>query len=158
MSLPSEPEKGRPDDAAENRSQDRSAKEVSSSGWVERLAQRSTGLPEEPSRNERMEPKGGDSSLWRMAGLGIQFAATVAIFAWMGNALDRRMGWSPWGLVSLCLIAVIGNLYLLIKESMRQDGPPKQRNSQPGQQRGEKHDSPHTQERSPPTGGSGASG
>jgi F0F1-type ATP synthase assembly protein I len=110
------------------------------SGWLESLAQRSTGLPEHQTRSSP-ESRKGDTSLWRLAGLGVQFAATTAIFAFMGIVLDKKMGWSPWGLVSLSLIAVIGNLYLLIKESLKQDITTKP---------GAKHVSPEPEKRSPP--------
>jgi F0F1-type ATP synthase assembly protein I len=86
-------------------------------GWIEGLAMRSTGLPGDAGPSEKLE---ADKSPWRFAGLGIQFAATTAVFAWMGWELDRRMGWSPWGLVSLSMFAVIGGLYLLIKEVVKE--------------------------------------
>jgi F0F1-type ATP synthase assembly protein I len=121
MSLPSEPEKDRHDQQPDKPTQRKAEPSVNTGGsWVERLAERSTGLPEF-EKEPAAQPDKADRGLWRLAGLGIQFAATVALFAWMGNALDRRMGWSPWGLVSLSLIAVVGNLYLLIKETLKQD-------------------------------------
>jgi F0F1-type ATP synthase assembly protein I len=91
-------------------------------GWMNDLARRSTGLPEYESSPEPTRQK-GDRSIWSLAGLGIQFAVTAALFAFMGHALDVKMGWSPWGLVSLVMIAVIGNMYLLIKESLKEDRP-----------------------------------
>jgi len=78
----------------------------------------STGLPED-SKPEVKTDEG--SSLWSLAGLGLQFAGTAALFALMGYALDRQMGWSPWGMISLSMVGVIGGLYLLIKESLKQN-------------------------------------
>ena len=94
-------------------------------GWIDGLARRSTGLPgdETPAPKDRE----GDKKLWSVFGLGIQFAATVALFALMGYELDKKMNWAPWGLVTLSLLAVIGNLYLLIKESLKEDRPGKRK-------------------------------
>jgi F0F1-type ATP synthase assembly protein I len=86
-------------------------------GWIEGLAKRSTGLPGDVTTKRGATQ--GERTLWTFAGLGLQFAATTALFTYMGYALDRRMGWSPWGMISLAMIAVIGSLYLLIKEAMR---------------------------------------
>jgi F0F1-type ATP synthase assembly protein I len=89
------------------------------SNWINDLAQRSTGLPgsDPPPRAE----KSGDSVLWTMAGLGFQFAASTAILAYAGVYIDRRFGIAPWGVVSLVALALIANLYLLIKQSLRDE-------------------------------------
>jgi len=55
-----------------------------------------------------------------VAGLGFQFALTVALFTVFGHVLDQKLGWSPWGVVVMVSVAVVGNLYLLIKESMKE--------------------------------------
>ena len=91
--------------------------------WINNLAQRSSGLPgtESPKRPQA----GGDSSLWSLAGLGIQFAVSVGLLAYLGVWLDRKFGWTPWAVVTLTSLAVIGNLYLLIKESLRRESAPK---------------------------------
>ena len=91
-------------------------------GWIDNLAKRSAGLPgNEPASHSTGS---SDASLWSLAGLGIQFAAVVALFAYAGYWLDRRMGWSPWGVSSLTLIAVIGNFHLLIKQARKGDKKP----------------------------------
>lgn len=87
-------------------------------GWIEDLAQRSTGLPRDEQKPEATEQQ-ASVQLWRFAGLGIQFAVTVALFAWIGWELDRWRGWNNAGVITLSLIAVIGNLYLLIKEALK---------------------------------------
>jgi F0F1-type ATP synthase assembly protein I len=91
-------------------------------GWIDSLAQRSTGLP----GTSRAEDKATDEkSPWRYAGLGLQFLGTTLLFVWMGYELDKRMGWTPWGMVSLAMLSVIGSLYLLIKDVIKEnaDGP-----------------------------------
>ena len=87
-------------------------------GWLERLAQRSTGLP---GTGKAPESPQVDKSAWRYAGIGLQFAATTALFTLMGYGLDRKMGWSPWGTVGLTMVGLIGGLYLLIKEALREN-------------------------------------
>src|SRR3954463_986502 len=89
--------------------------------WLEKLAQKSTGLPDtSPKPDSPASSKDSDTSLWKYAGLGIQFAGTVALFAFFGYELDKWQNWSPWGVISLSMIAVIGNLYLLIKEGLKE--------------------------------------
>ena len=95
--------------------------------WIENLAKRSTGLPENQPASRHSGST--DASLWSLAGLGIQFALVVALFAYAGHWLDERMGWSPWGVISLTMIALIGSLHLLIKQARKgdQQPPPKGR-------------------------------
>jgi hypothetical protein len=87
--------------------------------WIQKLAERSAGLPSA----EREKPAAKDpgvGQLWRFAGLGIQFAATVGIFTYIGYEIDKWRGWkNNVALLTLVLIAVVGNLYLLIKEAMK---------------------------------------
>lgn len=81
-------------------------------GWIEDLALRSSGVPqpENPSAKDK------EQSPWRFAGFGLQFAGLVILFTFMGYEIDKRMGWFPWMTVTLSMLAVIGNMYLLIKE------------------------------------------
>ncbi|HVT81706.1 MAG TPA: AtpZ/AtpI family protein [Phycisphaerae bacterium] len=81
-------------------------------GWIDNLAQRSAGLPQDRPAKEK------GKSPWSTAGKGLQFAATTALFALMGWWLDRRFGWTPWGTVGLSMLGFIGGLYLLIKEGL----------------------------------------
>ena len=95
-----------------------------SEGWVENLAKRSSGLPSEEAKPAaKSDPE--EKSLWAYAGLGIQFAATVSLFAYGGYKLDQYMGWKGLALITLSLIAVVGNLYLLIKDALKENRTPK---------------------------------
>jgi F0F1-type ATP synthase assembly protein I len=85
-------------------------------GWIDNLAARSTGLPSD-SPNSSSSPSSRDVSLWSLGGAGLQFAATVALMALVGWKLDGWMGWSPWGVVGMTFLGLVGGLYLLIKES-----------------------------------------
>ena len=96
--------------------------------WINTLAQRSTGLPNDAPPPK---PQTGDSSLWTLAGLGFQFALSVVALAYLGVWIDRKTGLTPWGVVTLCSIALIGNLYLLIKEAKKRDAEPKNNGSNP---------------------------
>jgi len=82
-------------------------------GFFGDLAQRSSGLPQNRSAPQR------EKSPWSYAGLGLQFAGTTALFAFMGLYLDHRFGWSPWGTLSLTMVGLVGGLYLLIKDSLK---------------------------------------
>src|SRR4051812_14940335 len=90
------------------------------SGWIDGFMKQSTGIPDDSPKFKADDGK----TLWTYAGLGIQFAGTIVLFAVMGYFLDRRFGWTPWGVVSLTMVAVIGGLYLLIKESLKDSFPP----------------------------------
>jgi len=83
-------------------------------GWIEGLAKRSTGLPEDAT-----PPKDQGKSSWSYAGTGIQFAATTALFVLMGWYVDRKMGWFPWATVGFTMLGLIGGLYLLIKDAIK---------------------------------------
>ena len=100
---------------------DSAGPEKPKNSWINDLAKRSTGLPgnDPPPKAGRS----GDSTLWTMAGLGFQFAASTAILAYAGVYIDRRFGFAPWGVVSLVALALIVNLYLLIKQSLKDESP-----------------------------------
>ena len=83
--------------------------------WIERLAQRSTGLPE----TSQAKPQPKQASPWTYAGMGVQFAGTAVVFAVMGYYLDQHMHWSPWGTIVCTMIGLIGGFYLMIKEAFR---------------------------------------
>src|SRR4051812_6875687 len=85
-------------------------------GWIEGFMRQSTGLPEDVAKTK---PHEEGKTLWSYAGLGMQFAGTAALFAVMGYALDRQFGWTPWGVVSLTMVGVTGGMYLLVKESLK---------------------------------------
>lgn len=100
-------------------------KKPENEGFFDKLVQRSTGLPDTADQGNQDRSKASKGSeektLWKFAGLGLQFAITVSLFAYLGYELDRRLGWSPWGLIGLTMVATIGNLYLLIKDAIVKD-------------------------------------
>lgn len=90
-------------------------KKAESQGFISRLAQRSTGLGPPVSAPQ----DDNEQSPWRIAGMGLQLVATTLVFAGMGYLLDREFGSSPWGVVVMSLIGLVGGLYLLIKEALK---------------------------------------
>lgn len=51
-----------------------------------------------PESLQHLRPDGGDSGLrgaGKYAGLGIQFAASILLFLWLGQWADRRFGTDP---------------------------------------------------------------
>ncbi len=90
--------------------------------WVENLAKRSTGLSADETPTTRADMR-SDRPLWRLTGLGVEFALVTGLFAWIGHAADGHFGTGPWLMLTLILIALVGNLYLLIKEALRADSP-----------------------------------
>ena len=86
--------------------------------FVDDLARRSSGLPE----HQKPEPASSqEKSPWAYAGLGLQFAGTVGLLAFAGYEIDQWRHWNNVALITLTLIAVIGSMYMLIKESINAD-------------------------------------
>jgi hypothetical protein len=54
--------------------------------------------------------------LYRYSGLGLQFAAAVAVFTLAGRWLDARLGSSPWLLLIGVFLGLGLGLYSLIKK------------------------------------------
>ena len=57
---------------------------------------------------------GADPAL-RNAGLGVQFAATLAVFAALGHWADNRLGSGPWLLIVGVFAGFAGGLYSLVR-------------------------------------------
>ena len=63
------------------------------------------------------EPRRGPTNdLYRYSGLGLQFAASVALFALGGPWLDGRMGSSPWFLLVGVFLGFAGGLISILKK------------------------------------------
>ena len=52
-------------------------------------------------------------------GIGLETAVGVGLGYAIGLWLDKKFGWSPWGIVVGTLAGVAGGMYLLIKEAIR---------------------------------------
>lgn len=54
--------------------------------------------------------------LYRYSGLGLQFAATVGVFALAGRWLDGRVGTSPWLLLTGVFAGFALGLFSMVKK------------------------------------------
>ena len=58
--------------------------------------------------------------MWKMAGLGAEFAASVGGMALLGWWLDRQFGSSPTLVLVLMSLGFVGGLWNLIKAARRE--------------------------------------
>ena len=92
-------------------------------GWIEKLARQSSGVDD--PRERKPEPKETPveaterQKLWKLAGSGLQFAGTVALMWYLGYGLDRWMQWHGVAQIVLTSLAIVGGLYLMIKEAIK---------------------------------------
>ena len=54
--------------------------------------------------------------VYRLAGVGVQFAATIGVFALLGWWLDRKLGTSPWLLVVGVFLGFAGGLISMVSK------------------------------------------
>lgn len=52
----------------------------------------------------------------------MQMAVGVGLGCIVGWWLDRRFGWSPWGLIVGAMLGLVAGMYLLIKEAIGLNG------------------------------------
>lgn len=50
------------------------------------------------------------------AGIGVQFAATILVFTFLGVWLDKRMGTSPWLLLLFVFVGAGGGFYSIYRK------------------------------------------
>jgi len=60
-----------------------------------------------------------DANWGRYLGVGLQMLAGVGLGVLVGNWLDRKYGWEPWGLLACTLLGLAAGMYLLIKDAIR---------------------------------------
>ena len=66
----------------------------------------------EPSPKRRSKA----SELYRYSGVGLQFAATIGVFAFGGYWLDGKLGSEPWLLIVGVLLGFVLGLYSMTKK------------------------------------------
>lgn len=64
---------------------------------------------------------GGMAEAGPYIGLGVQIAASMAVFAGGGYALDRWLGTSPWGILAGATLGMIGIMALIVRISREAD-------------------------------------
>ena len=63
---------------------------------------------------------GTDDPNWgKYAAVGLQMAVGVALGVFVGNWLDKKYGWAPWGVFVCTMLGLAGGMYLLIKDAIR---------------------------------------
>ena len=58
------------------------------------------------------------TNLWRLSGIGMEFAGTTVVLALVGYWIDQKYATSPWGAVIGLFVGFTGGFYLLIKQAM----------------------------------------
>lgn len=74
------------------------------------------GRERRPAGDER-EPAAG-SSAGVYLGLGLQFAASILVFLYLGQWLDRRFGTEPWLLLTSVFLGAGGSFYSIYRKLM----------------------------------------
>jgi hypothetical protein len=69
--------------------------------------------PKTPPKN------GGNQDLWRLLGLGLQLAVTVALFGALGWWLEQSYGWPTWSRLAISLAGIGIALYQFVKDTNR---------------------------------------
>jgi len=64
-------------------------------------------------------PKRSEPGWGQYLGIGLEMAVGVTLGYAVGWWLDRKFGWSPWGVTVGSLLGVAAGMYLLIKEALR---------------------------------------
>jgi F0F1-type ATP synthase assembly protein I len=52
----------------------------------------------------------------RLAGAGVELAATLAVACLVGYWIDRKFGTEPWGLLILAGLGIVGGLYNMVRK------------------------------------------
>ena len=60
-----------------------------------------------------------DPNWGRHVGVGLQMLVGVGLGIFVGNWLDRKYGWSPWGMFVCTMLGLAAGMYLLIKDAIR---------------------------------------
>jgi F0F1-type ATP synthase assembly protein I len=59
----------------------------------------------------------------RYTGAGLEFAASVALLAWLGSIADARWATTPWLTVVGAFLGIAGGTWLLVRPFL---GPPRE--------------------------------
>ena len=60
-----------------------------------------------------------DRDKYRGIGYGLQILVGVGLGVLIGQWLDTKYGWGPWGTTVGAMLGLSGGLYLLIKDAMK---------------------------------------
>ncbi len=78
------------------------------------------GPPTPPQDPGTPEPRGGQDgpSGAEFAGVGVQFAASILLFLWLGQWVDTRLGTTPWGVLLGVFTGAGGAFYAIYRKLM----------------------------------------
>lgn len=67
-----------------------------------------------------------DPNWGAMGSIGLQMLAGVVLGLFVGQWLDRKFGWTPWGTLAGCGLGVAAGMYSMIREGIaaNRDVPP----------------------------------
>ena len=69
-------------------------------------------------------PKDDDTRWGVLLTVGFETLAGVLLGLFIGQWLDRRFNWSPWGTICSTLLGAIAGMYLMIREGIRANRDP----------------------------------
>ena len=64
-------------------------------------------------------PDATDPGWGKHLGVGLQMLVGVVLGYFVGNWLDQKYGWTPWGVVVCVMLGLAAGMYLLIKDAIR---------------------------------------
>ena len=76
--------------------------------------------PPEAPMTDQEPPKRAPGGTMRLAGAGVELAATLTGACLLGYWIDRRFDSSPWGLLICAAIGIVGGLYNMIRRSVKE--------------------------------------
>jgi len=84
------------------------------------MAEQAPRTPDSGGSKQDGPGKNGNDNrdLWRLLGLGMQLAVTVALFTAFGSWINRQYG-ITWGTTVLGLCGIVIGLYFFVKETSR---------------------------------------
>jgi F0F1-type ATP synthase assembly protein I len=78
------------------------------------------GTPDEPPAGPTgpRDSGKGSTSIGEYAGLGVQFAASILLFLYVGQWLDRKLGTAPWMLLVGVFVGAGASFYGMYRRLM----------------------------------------
>jgi F0F1-type ATP synthase assembly protein I len=70
-------------------------------------------------------PKDNGSQWGVLMTVGFETLAGVLLGLFIGQWLDRKYGWSPWGTMGCTLLGAAAGMYLMIREGLRANRDPR---------------------------------
>jgi hypothetical protein len=61
----------------------------------------------------------GDSSPWSLLALGLQLTVAMCVAVALGQWVDNRLGWSPWGTLGISMAVLSATLYVTLKDVLK---------------------------------------